>query len=234
MKSKIITVSGTSGGGKSFLVDEILNKYSNIHEIAGITTRSMRSGEENGKSSYFYSLDYFNQLEEEGKLLLVKEIFGNKYAWLKKDLVNTDELRIMNISYKSIQELKDLGLKIFSIFVRPVSQEALEKMLRNRPGITEEEFTKRIKDYQESEMFLEKYYKDFDMVYVNDYNETTVENFVEKIFDFGEEENTLGIKELINESNRLDEKIAVADKLLCDMEKNEKGKNKKEVSFNGR
>ena len=230
MKSKIITISGTSGSGKSFLVDKILNKYSNIHEIVGITTRPMRAGEINGKSSHFYSLDYFNQLEEEGKLLLVKELFGNKYAWLKKDLVNKDELQIMNISYTSIRELKEKGLRIFSIFVRPESQAVLEKILKNRTGITEEEFIKRLRDYQESEIFLEKSHKDFDMIYPNDYNTKTMEHFVEKIFDFIEEEkNSLDITELINESNRLDKKICVANELICSMEENEK-----EVSFSGR
>lgn len=230
MKSKIITISGTSGGGKSFLVDKILNKYSNIHEIVGVTTRPMREGETNGKSSHFYSLDYFNQLEEEGKLLLVKEFFGNKYAWLKKDLVNKDELQIMNISYTSIQSLKEKGLIIFSIFVRPESQAILEKMLKSRTGITEEDFIKRLRDYQESEMFLEKNHKDFDMIYTNDYNPKTMEHFVERIFDFVEEKkSSLDIIELINESNRLDKKICVANELICDMEKNEK-----EASLSGR
>lgn len=230
MKSKIITVSGASASGKSFLVDKILNKYSNLHEIVGITTRAMRPGEIDGKSSHFYSLEYFKQLEEEGKLLLVKELFGNKYAWLKDDLVNKDELRIMNISYKSIRELREIGLRIFSIFVRPESQAILEKMLKNRPHITEEEFLKRLSDYQESETFLEKNHKVFDMIYPNDYNSETMDCFVEKLFDFVEEKNNnFDIAELINESNSLDKKIGLANELISKMDVN-----KKEVSFNGR
>ncbi len=56
----------------------------------------------------------------------------NKYAWYKRDLVNTEELRIINISYKSIEELKRNGLNIFSIFVRPKSEEQLKEVLRLR------------------------------------------------------------------------------------------------------
>lgn len=221
MKSEIITISGPSGVGKSFLIDKILNRYSNIHEIAGVTTRPIRVGEIDGQSSHFYSLDYFNKLEKEGKLLLVKEFFGNKYAWLKKDLVNGDELRIMNISYKSIRELKEDGLRIFSIFIRPHSQNVLEKMLKNRIS-TEDELRKRLRDYQESEMFLEKYHKDFDMIYINDYNSKSMDNFVEHIFDFiNGEKNDLDIMELIKQSDSLDKKISVADEMIQNMKKND-------------
>ena len=45
MPKKIITISGTSGPGKSFLTYKILHTFPGITEIAGITTSSMRKGE---------------------------------------------------------------------------------------------------------------------------------------------------------------------------------------------
>ena len=106
MESKIITVSGTSGAGKTHLVGKIIERFPNITEIAGITTRPKREGEIDGQSSYFITLEKFKELENDEKLMLIKEFFDNKYAWLKSDLTQREDLRIMNISYKSIKELR--------------------------------------------------------------------------------------------------------------------------------
>ena len=97
MGTPIITVSGTSGAGKTFFVEKIVERYPQIREIAGITTRPMREGEIQGKSSHFITLEEFKQLQKSDQLMLIKEFFGNQYAWLKQDLTNGDELRIMNI-----------------------------------------------------------------------------------------------------------------------------------------
>ena len=51
MKSKIITLSGTSGAGKTYLGREIMRRFPCISEIAGITTRPKRIDEVEGPLS---------------------------------------------------------------------------------------------------------------------------------------------------------------------------------------
>lgn len=42
MKPSIITISGPSAAGKSFLVDEIIQNFPNITEIIGLTQLDLR------------------------------------------------------------------------------------------------------------------------------------------------------------------------------------------------
>ena len=177
MHEKIITISGTSGAGKSFLTDKIVQTFPGITEIAGITTRPMREGEIQGKSSHFITLDEFKKLEDQEQLMLVKEFFGNKYAWFKSDLINDGKFKIMNISYKSIQELKENGLDLFSIFVRPSSEEQLKTILKGRKS-SQSEYEKRIKDYYESEAFLSKSKELFNYIFTNAYNDNSTYEFL--------------------------------------------------------
>lgn len=169
MKPSIITISGPSAAGKTFLVDEIRQNFPNITEIIGLTTRPKRKNEVDGKSGHFMTKQELEQLEKAGELILVKEFFGNKYAWYKRDLVNTEGLRIINISYKSIEELKRNGLNIFSIFVRPSSEEQLKEVLRLRTT-SKVEYEKRLRDYYESEQFLKTSKQNFDLLFTNYYD----------------------------------------------------------------
>ena len=217
MKSKIIAISGTSGCGKSFLVNKIISEYSSIEEIAGITTRAMRPGEIEGQSSHFITLDKFKELEESGQLMLIKELFGNKYAWLKNDFRENSNLKIINISYKSIDELRRNGVDVFSIFIRPNSRERLIEALKQR-NLSEKEYLKRVNDYDESEKFLKESPNTFDMVFINSYDEQSTNDLLKYIAekfnlknDFIENNEIL---KLINLSSNLDKKISLADDLL--------------------
>ena len=177
MQEKIITISGTSGTGKSFLSDKLLQTFPGITEIAGITTRPMREGEIQGKSSHFITMEEFKKMEEERKLTLIKEFFGNKYAWFKSDLMNDEKFKIMNISYKSIQELREKGLDLFAIFVRPSSEKQLRTMLQARNS-SQAEYEKRMRDYYESEEFLAKSNDLFDLIFTNGYDERSTNEFL--------------------------------------------------------
>lgn len=220
MQSKIITISGTSGAGKSFLADKVIQVFPSITEIAGVTTRKMREGEIQGKSSHFITLEDFKKFEQEEQLILIKEFFGNKYAWFKSDLINDNKLKIMNISYKSIEELRGNGLDIFSIFIRPDSEETLKRMLKARCK-SQTDYEKRIKDYYESEEFIFKHGNIFDLIFTNHYNEYSTNEFLcyickkfmlEKQFD-GENIDE-SINNLIEANIHIDNDLSKAEELL--------------------
>lgn len=189
MENNIITISGPSAVGKSFFVDSIKEKFPNIREIVGLTTRPIREGEINGKSGIFMTIPEMNELEANNKLVLVKEFFGNKYAWYKDDLTNSDEYRIVNISYNSIQELLDMKLNIYSIFIKPGSEEKLKELLKNR-SLTEEEFEKRITGYYESMDFLNRSRNLFNLVFTNNYDNSSKEKMLSIFQGILSEDNT--------------------------------------------
>lgn len=189
MERNIITISGPSAVGKSFFVDSIKDNFPNIREIVGLTTRPIREGEINGKSGIFMTIPEMNELEANNKLVLVKEFFGNKYAWYKDDLTNSDEYRIVNISYNSIQELLDMKLNIYSIFIKPGSEEKLKELLKNR-SLTEEEFEKRITGYYESMDFLNRSRNLFNLVFTNNYDNSSKEKMLSIFQGILSEDNT--------------------------------------------
>ncbi len=189
MERNIITISGPSAVGKSFFVDSIKDNFPNIREIIGLTTRPIREGEINGKSGIFMTIPEMNELEANNKLVLVKEFFGNKYAWYKDDLTNSDEYRIVNISYNSIQELLDMKLNIYSIFIKPGSEEKLKELLKNR-SLTEEEFEKRITGYYESMDFLNRSQNLFNLVFTNNYDNSSKEKMLSIFQGILSEDNT--------------------------------------------
>ena len=134
----------------------------------------------------------------------------------------------MNISYKSIRELRDNGLNIFSIFIRPESENEIKKMLKLRK-LSDEEYTKRLKDYYDSELFLEKSKQDFDMIFKNSYDNESLEEFCEFIkneFIKEEKDSTdfqfeQSIEKLLLEDRKLENDIIIARELSI-YEKREK------------
>jgi guanylate kinase len=159
-----------------------LQAFPGITEVAGITTRPMREGEIQGKSSHYITLEQFQTLEKQNQLTLIKEFFGNKYAWFKSDLINDEQVRIINISYKSIEELKQNGTELFSIFIKPGSEEQLRISLEKR-NMSQSEFEKRMRDYYESEKFISQYPNLFDLIFVNTYDEKSTYEFLSNFAD---------------------------------------------------
>jgi len=229
MKPNIITVSGASAAGKSFFVEKIIEKFSNINEIVGLTTRPIRKGEINGKSGIFMTTAEMEELEKDGELMMIKEFFGNKYAWYKRDFINAQGLKIINISYKSVEELRENGLDIFSIFIRPESEEKLKEMLKTRTTL-EEEYEKRLAGYYESERFLKESKQTFDLVFTNHYDEKSLEvllAYIENTF-IREDKNKDNleiddkIESLLSEDKMLDYQIKLANELLSEYGEHEK------------
>ena len=58
-KGKLFIVSAASGTGKSSLIKEALKLFSSYELSVSYTTRSPRSGEENGIHYYFVSKEEF-------------------------------------------------------------------------------------------------------------------------------------------------------------------------------
>ena len=126
-------------------------------------------------------------------------------------------MKIINISYKSIDELRRNGVDVFSIFIRPNSRERLIEALKQR-NLSEKEYLKRVNDYDESEKFLKESPNTFDMVFINSYDEQSTNDLLKYIAekfnlknDFIENNEIL---KLINLSSNLDKKISLADDLL--------------------
>ena len=86
LQGKIITLSGISGIGKSFLKSYILANNSNFQSLVSVTTRNRRKNEVDGIDKFFYSSEEFERENCFGHLCVVNEVFGNWYAYKESQI----------------------------------------------------------------------------------------------------------------------------------------------------
>lgn len=108
----IIALSGPSGIGKGYVKEAILKENPDVKEAVWYTTRELRPGEKNRKS---ITNAEFDSLKLTGKLVLVQDMFGHRYAMCKEDLMTTDGIILTEIHPYVVREAKIINPNIFFI-----------------------------------------------------------------------------------------------------------------------
>lgn len=173
-QGKIITLSGISGIGKSFLKSYILENNSNFRSLISVTTRERRKNEVEGVDKFFYSLEEFEKENRFGNLCVVNEVFGNWYAYKKSqiELCGSGINLITELFYKNVREFKAEFANALSIYVFPVDIERTKSELQLR-NLESSDLTRRIKDIDDELAFFYNNRNLFDIVITNDYTEGT-------------------------------------------------------------
>lgn len=78
-KPLLITITGPTASGKSFLLDTLV-KEGKVNKVISYTTREPRVGEEEGKDYYFVDRKTFQDMEDAGKLIEKTEYNGTLYG----------------------------------------------------------------------------------------------------------------------------------------------------------
>lgn len=173
-QGKIITLSGISGIGKSFLKSYILENNSNFRSLISVTTRDRRKNEVEGVDKFFYSLEEFEKENRFGNLCVVNEVFGNWYAYKKSqiELCGSGINLITELFYKNVREFKAEFANALSIYVFPVDIERTKSELQLR-NLESSDLTRRIKDIDDELAFFYNNRNLFDIVITNDYTKGT-------------------------------------------------------------
>jgi guanylate kinase len=118
--SKLITVLGASGVGKSSLINKA-EKELKIPQLINTTTRNPRKGEIDGKDYYFISDEKFEQLD---KFEYIPNYSGNQYCLTQKEVdikyFNSDsKCSIVIMNRAGIEQIiEKLGKnKVFVIYI---------------------------------------------------------------------------------------------------------------------
>lgn len=160
----LFIISAPSGGGKTSLVNALLQAVPNIEVSISHTTRPKRPSENDGVNYHFVDESTFSELLNQQAFLEYANVFGNYYGTSKKwveEKLNAGIDIILEIDWQGAQQIKKLVPSCVGIFILPPSWEALKKRLHDRAQDDEAVIARRliearteISHYQEYEYLV--------------------------------------------------------------------------------
>ena len=149
MSSNIFIISGPSGSGQDSVADG-LKKHLDIERVVTSTTRSMRTGESQGKPYYYISQEEFEKKIKNDELAEYAQEYNDMFYGVTKDelerVANSGKIGIWRIEYKGVLTAKKKFPEIKSIYIAPPSIEILkQRILKRDPGTSEEYLEERMK-----------------------------------------------------------------------------------------
>lgn len=154
-RKRIVVLTAPSGAGKTTIAKRVMETIPELRFSVSATTRARRSHERDGIDYHFIDLDRFQRYIDEGEMLEFEEVYpGRLYGTLRTEVESKaqDGSVLLDIDVRGAERIKDLyGDDALVIFVRPPSEDELERRLRNRA--TEDEDTIRVRlDRAKSEL----------------------------------------------------------------------------------
>jgi guanylate kinase len=131
----LFVVAAPSGGGKSSMVNALLEREPGIRLSVSYTTRPPRPGESEGNHYHFVDAPTFLVLKERGEFLEHAFVHGNWYAtsatWLKAQVAAGQDV-LLEIDWQGAAQVRRLIPDSVHIFILPPSIEALKERLEKR------------------------------------------------------------------------------------------------------
>jgi guanylate kinase len=128
----LFVVAAPSGGGKSSMVNALLEREPGIRLSISYTTRPPRPGESEGKHYHFIDVPQFLALKERGEFLEQAFVHGNWYAtsatWLKQQVAAGQDV-LLEIDWQGAAQVRRLVPDSVQIFILPPSIEVLRERL---------------------------------------------------------------------------------------------------------
>ena len=162
----LFVVAAPSGGGKSSMVNALLEREPEIRLSVSYTTRPPRPGESEGHHYHFIDVPGFLALKERGEFLEHAFVHGNWYAtsatWLRAQVAAGQDV-LLEIDWQGAAQVRRLIPDSVHIFILPPSIEVLKERLMKRGQDAPETIAQRL-DAAREEM---RHCGEFDYVIMN-------------------------------------------------------------------
>ncbi|TYQ29682.1 guanylate kinase [Pseudanabaena sp. UWO310] len=181
-EGKLIVVTGPSGVGKGTLLKKLLERYADrFHFSISATTRSPRTGEEDGREYFFWSRAEFEQQRDAGGFLEWAEYAGNLYGTPIAPIqraIAMGQIVLLEIELEGARQVATSFPNAQRIFIAPPSMQVLESRLRDRSTDSDEQIRKRL-HHAELEVAAAN---EFDLTIVNDDLEIALQQLEKAMF----------------------------------------------------
>jgi guanylate kinase len=160
-------VTAPSGAGKTTLVRLLLENDPGIRLSISSTTRSPRTGEQDGREYHFVSVPDFLDKIERGDFLEWAEVHGNYYGtskrWIEAEIAAGRDV-LLEIDWQGAQQVRKFFPAAIGVFILPPSMEELARRLSGRGTDAAEVVSRRLAAARD-EM---RHVSEFDYVIIND------------------------------------------------------------------
>ncbi|KAK8146382.1 hypothetical protein G3M48_003174 [Beauveria asiatica] len=143
-----VVISGPSGVGKGTLFNLLLERHPDAFCLSvSHTTRTPRSGEEDGKDYHFVQMQDFEDLIAKDGFVEHAEFSGNRYGTSKmtiEEQTKKGRIVLLDIEMEGVKQIKNSSIAARYVFIAPPSVQQLEQRLRGRGTETEASIQKRL------------------------------------------------------------------------------------------
>ena len=145
-KGHLFVISGTSGVGKSTILEQLMENRSDLLFSVSATTRKPRPQEREGISYYFVTREQFQEMILRNAFVEydnhMENYYGTPKAQLEEKLARGNV--ILDIEPKGALQVRASRPDATLIFITPPSMEELERRLRGRGDTSEEQIQVRL------------------------------------------------------------------------------------------
>ncbi|MBC8317366.1 MAG: guanylate kinase [Desulfobulbaceae bacterium] len=136
MKGSLLIISAPSGTGKTTILKKLMSDIEGTVFSVSHTTRSPRSGEQNGIDYHFVERDIFQKMCADDEFLEWAEVHGNFYGTSKTEITRqlNDGLDVfLDIDVQGARQVRSSeDLQSTSVFIIPPSWQEQENRLLKR------------------------------------------------------------------------------------------------------
>jgi guanylate kinase len=132
---QIFIVAAPSGGGKTSLVNGLIQSMSQIELSISHTTRVARPKEQHGRDYFFVSTNEFQAMLAAHSFIEHAQVFEHYYGTAKQQITDRTSLGIdviLDIDWQGAEQIRKMIPEAITIFLLPPSLEALRERLQNR------------------------------------------------------------------------------------------------------